>query len=105
QAEHGIRDDLVTGVQTCALPIFGIGKLNEARRAKMKEWIEWATPLGKTPLCYSLIQGVKDFPADWKGPRTVILVSDGMETCGGRSEERRVGKEGGAARRAGDDRR
>src|SRR5947208_11495114 len=23
QAEDGIRDDLVTGVQTCALPIFG----------------------------------------------------------------------------------
>src|SRR5258708_861767 len=27
QAEDGIRDDLVTGVQTCALPIFVIGKL------------------------------------------------------------------------------
>src|SRR5947208_15350133 len=25
QAEDGIRDDLVTGVQTCALPIFGRG--------------------------------------------------------------------------------
>src|SRR5258708_36393088 len=25
QAEDGIRDDLVTGVQTCALPIFGCG--------------------------------------------------------------------------------
>src|SRR5947208_1710768 len=24
QAEDGIRDDLVTGVQTCALPIFGL---------------------------------------------------------------------------------
>src|SRR5947208_479959 len=24
QAEDGIRDDLVTGVQTCALPIFGV---------------------------------------------------------------------------------
>src|SRR5258708_17303584 len=31
QAEDGIRDDLVTGVQTCALPIFGMstnGKIN-----------------------------------------------------------------------------
>src|SRR6476660_5312017 len=25
QAEDGIRDDLVTGVQTCALPIFDLG--------------------------------------------------------------------------------
>src|SRR6202163_2292794 len=25
QAEDGIRDRLVTGVQTCALPIFGVG--------------------------------------------------------------------------------
>ena len=24
QAEDGILDDLVTGVQTCALPIFGV---------------------------------------------------------------------------------
>src|SRR5258708_20167125 len=27
QAEDGIRDDLVTGVQTCALPILGDGEL------------------------------------------------------------------------------
>src|SRR5947208_1536336 len=27
QAEDGIRDDLVTGVQTCALPIFDAGRL------------------------------------------------------------------------------
>ena len=27
QAEDGIRDDLVTGVQTCALPIFTPGKV------------------------------------------------------------------------------
>src|SRR5687767_15182905 len=27
QAEDGIRDKLVTGVQTCALPIFGVGAL------------------------------------------------------------------------------
>src|SRR5207244_8721052 len=28
QAEDGIRDDLVTGVQTCALPIYGLGLLS-----------------------------------------------------------------------------
>src|SRR5207247_8366722 len=29
QAEDGIRDPLVTGVQTCALPIFLLGKLGK----------------------------------------------------------------------------
>src|SRR5258708_39228729 len=33
QAEDGIRDDLVTGVQTCALPIFRRDGLAEALRA------------------------------------------------------------------------
>src|SRR5207244_6152036 len=32
QAEDGIRDDLVTGVQTCALPIYGaVAVLHHAR--------------------------------------------------------------------------
>src|SRR5438552_13011082 len=31
QAEDGIRDDLVTGVQTCALPIYSFSPHREAR--------------------------------------------------------------------------
>src|SRR3712207_4452057 len=34
QAEDGIRDIGVTGVQTCALPIFGIGKAGDAGELK-----------------------------------------------------------------------
>src|SRR5258708_14484134 len=36
QAEDGIRDDLVTGVQTCALPIFDLPRhhLGERRRLR-----------------------------------------------------------------------
>ena len=30
QAEDGIRDDLVTGVQTCALPIYSKARFEEA---------------------------------------------------------------------------
>ena len=30
QAEDGIRDDLVTGVQTCALPIYADGCIVDA---------------------------------------------------------------------------
>src|SRR5207244_6062384 len=33
QAEDGIRDDLVTGVQTCALPIFQFANEKSCRRA------------------------------------------------------------------------
>src|SRR5438552_15964867 len=42
QAEDGIRDDLVTGVQTCALPIFW-KVVNEdggtGGRAHLKDWV------------------------------------------------------------------
>src|SRR5258708_28181025 len=34
QAEDGIRDDLVTGVQTCALPIFPRPRQGDARAAR-----------------------------------------------------------------------
>ena len=38
QAEDGIRDDLVTGVQTCALPIFSIQKMNtKIKQCKKRE--------------------------------------------------------------------
>src|SRR2546421_12665837 len=41
QAEDGIRDLIVTGVQTCALPIFGatfrfLGRTDEERRALLE---------------------------------------------------------------------
>lgn len=39
-----------------------------------------ATPTGFTPIGYSLQQAAKDFPA--KGQRTLVLVSDGEDTCG-----------------------
>ena len=39
-----------------------------------------ATPTGFTPIGYSLQQAAKDFPG--KGQRTLVLVSDGEDTCG-----------------------
>src|SRR5207244_4754757 len=35
QAEDGIRDDLVTGVQTCALPILVVGKITVDARVEV----------------------------------------------------------------------
>src|SRR5438552_19079439 len=57
QAEDGIRDDLVTGVQTCALPIVSISSRNDvepataqtvrmsatARAIWLEEWVGGST--------------------------------------------------------------
>jgi hypothetical protein len=42
-----------------------------------------ATPLGQTPLAYSLEQAAKDFGPAKDEVTAIILVSDGEETCGG----------------------
>src|SRR5437879_9204480 len=76
QAEDGIRDTSVTGVQTCALPISGRGAaggevLSGTRRA-----------------------GIHDEPAA-RGPRSAGEPHrPEVERRVARSEERRVGKEG-----------
>lgn len=43
--------------------------------------LDRARPLGNTPIAYSLEQAAADLPDD--GPRTIVLVSDGEESCGG----------------------
>src|SRR5256885_8265276 len=83
QAEDGIRDYKVTGVQTCALPIldsFSDKKANElfARFVKNATWM--APTL--TVLRAVVLVGNADFRND---PRLRYIPA--------RSEERRVGKE------------
>src|SRR3712207_6979854 len=84
QAEDGIRDIGVTGVQTCALPIcFTLltrgGVDAELRRGELEAW-----PL-KPRASWSLAM-----ISNTSLPRSEILVAF-MQTV--RSEERRVGKE------------
>src|SRR3712207_7547778 len=69
QAEDGIRDISVTGVQTCALPISEVGDLGRAERAARRPEGEDQGRRG----------GRGRRPADGRVPA--------------RSEERRVGKE------------
>src|SRR2546425_5685545 len=80
QAEDGIRDKLVTGVQTCALPIF----------AKETSWIA-----DKRHLRHGQRGGVHLVRTD--GDRTgraeVVLLRTQSLDLVRRSEERRVGKE------------
>src|SRR5262249_57111445 len=68
QAEDGIRDWSVTGVQTCALPISAAERMNDGSRK---------TEDGKRPRPHASAGG--------KSPKA---------TASARSEERRVGKEG-----------
>src|SRR5438046_5049575 len=83
QAEDGIRDWSVTGVQTCALPISVGG-----------EQVDPAADIA----AYLLKGGPKEFPKQPVGGPSLGLVYDKNFTektaDALRSEERRVGKEG-----------
>src|SRR5205823_9385442 len=88
QAEDGIRDKLVTGVQTCALPIcrvrpHRVGKDRPGRRARRDRLRRSRLPPPAHPLHRRL-------PLQRRGhlPRPHARRREG------RSEERRVGKEG-----------
>src|SRR5688500_14745028 len=41
------------------------------------------TPRGVTPITYSLLQAANDFPANAGYRNIVILITDGVESCGG----------------------
>ena len=58
---------------------YPFGKLDKAR---LLNQIQAVKPLGTTPIAYSLLQTAKDFGAG-KGEKTIILVTDGKEECGG----------------------
>src|SRR5207247_6576014 len=102
-AEDGIRDPLVTGVQTCALPIFHQGKGRKDRLV---------------PLSQRLLDELRSYwrqerPRPWLFPgqqagthlsigQAQRLGQQVLRRSGLRSEERRVG-EGGRAREWGGD--
>src|SRR5258708_29894381 len=83
QAEDGIRDDLVTGVQTCALPISPCRcrpprRFCEVSKGQRKIYVVADNGTEKE---YSVPKGVH------------INVQESERVRAGRSEERRVGKE------------
>ncbi len=55
-----------------------VGRLD---KGSLRTALGKARPLGNTPIAYSLRQAAKDLPSE--GPRTIVLVSDGEESCGG----------------------
>src|SRR5207244_5862939 len=89
QAEDGIRDDLVTGVQTCALPIyFEIGRILhlkiEIRNLKL-DCLSARQSNFRHPDLVRLFVANEEIRMSQRSP----LLFQG----GDRSEERRVGKE------------
>src|SRR5207249_6805905 len=96
QAEDGIRDRNVTGVQTCALPIW----------SAMRSMATILPPaIVKPNIICGLPPGAHTSPgnpltsagcAARARPEKVSATAAAPRTSLGRSEERRVGKEGGA---------
>src|SRR5207247_4310158 len=93
----GIRDPLVTGVQTCALPICfnytGWGDIPNAAGG--------TCPDMAFKVAYNQFSGATGYNGRRGAAKVVIFETDGVPNhhCGGtfqnnRSEERRVGKEG-----------
>src|SRR5258707_8723662 len=84
QAEDGIRDIGVTGVQTCALPILFDRHIVEGLRARGRAVRVIELTGGRPKANAAVFAGVAD------GTETVV---DGLALANLRSEERRVGKE------------
>src|SRR2546430_7396034 len=84
QAEDGIRDLTVTGVQTCALPILA---LNE-------RWLDYDQLLQIARACREQVDWdeVRSRTAGSPFARAFFEIVDGLGITGERSEERRVGK-------------
>src|SRR5207247_3359248 len=96
QAEDGIRDPLVTGVQTCALPI-SVRDAPEGQRKAEQEFVERARQSEKAPKGWpaALVMFRVGMWRERMRDRLTVL-AEGRTPPPSRSEERRVGKEWGS---------
>src|SRR5438552_14715829 len=91
QAEDGIRDDLATGVQTCALPIWNSSIAICALLSSSPE-IRWPPILAKLKIFFRQNSAAKIGSSQISYPRS-SMGAEPRESFYDRSEERRVGKE------------
>src|SRR5438552_11621802 len=80
QAEDGIRDDLVTGVQTCALPIWRMNTAGSQNITVRSQGCDTLSPRSQKRARYRAV-------VEMKPPASL------SRSSADRSEERRVGKE------------
>src|SRR5206468_7748253 len=85
QAEDGIRDLIVTGVQTCALPIFRVGRPAPRRAARLPP----AARHRRRPAAVAPPRGGARGGVERRGAARGARLRRARD----RSEERRVGKE------------
>src|SRR5206468_9218657 len=97
QAEDGIRDLIVTGVQTCALPIFPFEILPTDHDPNAGHFTAIASNDGVLT-SYDLRPNARHAAEHGEAAREFL---DSAAASLGRSEERRVGKEGRSRRGAG----
>src|SRR5690606_39643354 len=93
QAEDGIRDFHVTGVQTCALPIFNKGGLVQNHKQIAKGALP-ATVVEDASVTLKVIVGEMKFDQELIHAKAGTVLKIRLENPDFmRSEERRVGKE------------
>src|SRR5699024_12103144 len=94
QAEDGIRDRNVTGVQTCALPIFSAA--HPVGRSRLTRWAGAAS--ARSGISGNVdIRHLRHAADDLAAVAELVVVPDVDDdtiVIDDRSEERRVGKEG-----------
>src|SRR5690606_40033300 len=95
QAEDGIRDFHVTGVQTCALPIWSSKRAASKGAALALYMIFSLAPI----LVLLMVLGGWFFSAEALQDELLKRIRDIADQRSARSEERRVGKEWTADRR------
>src|SRR5690606_39710640 len=99
QAEDGIREFHVTGVQTCALPIFNLLD-NAARHGPPGSDVRVSAHEEGDELVLEVRDEGPGIPPEER-TRVFHRFTRGERAGGGRSEERRVGRGGRARWRAG----
>src|SRR5205823_10514151 len=91
QAEDGIRDKLVTGVQTCALPIFPALVIEQVG---VDRGVERGVVELEREVVASLLGAARPGGADLDPACVDAVAGRVLAGAVGRSEERRVGKGG-----------
>src|SRR5207247_7778875 len=91
QAEDGIRDPLVTGVQTCALPIYMLEPFRRQKKETADAQQEWAAKVMTNRKTYVVSDNCTGRRGRHHANQVELIGMSGGEIS--RSEERRVGKE------------